>query len=170
MSVVKKGIAWVPVEADSEGTRIGGVAPAELVEHWPFFEGEPLPFFGQLVSDEEPTIFLFLSNSGERSWQPVGGANAVLVEGSWEVGDWIDVKPLEGRPAPLYSEGAYAPESMNHDPKWLQGEEDQAGFDFIFQVPSQVDGGDAINIGGAYGDAYVFLSGDGSAGRMLWQA
>lgn len=170
MSVTKKGITWFPVENDSTGTRIGGVAPEILKEHWPFFEGEPLPFFGQIASDDEPTVYLFLSNTGARSWQPENGANAVLVEGSWEVGDWIETKPLGDVPAPLYCEHTFAPETMNFIPKWLQGEEEQAGFDFIFQIPSQIDGADAINIGEGYGDAYVFVSEDGSTGRILWQS
>lgn len=170
MSVIKKGIVWFPVENDSAGTRIGGNAPEVLKGHWPFYEGEPLPFFGQIVSDDEPTAYLFLSNDGSRSWQPQDGANAVLIEGSWEVGDWIETKPLGDVPAPLYSEQAYAPETMNVIPKWLQGEEYQSGYDFIFQIPSQIDGGDGINIGNGYGDAYVFLSEDGRTGRMLWQS
>lgn len=170
MSVVKKGIAWFPVEIDSTGTRVGGNAPDAVKDHWPFFEGNPLPFFGQIVCDDEPTVYLFLSNTGTRSWQPQNGANAVLVEGSWGGGDWVETKPLEDVPAPLYSEQAFAPESMNSAPKWLQGEEEQDGFDFIFQIPSQIDGADGINIGEGYGDAYVFLSEDGTAGRMLWQS
>ncbi|MBC9706674.1 MAG: hypothetical protein H9W81_17315 [Enterococcus sp.] len=170
MSVVKKGIAWFPVENDSVGTRVGGNAPDILMEHWPFFEGSPLPFLGQLVCDDEPTVYLFLANDGTQSWQPQNGANAVLVEGSWEVGDWIETKPVDSLSAPLYCEQAFAPETMNTSPKWLQGEEEQPGFDFIFQIPSQIDGAEAINIGNAYGDAYVFLSEDGTTGRMLWQA
>lgn len=175
-AVSKKGINWEPVEQHVPVTRVGGFPSINeeklLSKNWPHFDGKPLPFFAQVAVDESTIAYVFLDDSVDGSWQAEGGPNAVLVAGSWVVGDWVEIKPLESNldSMPLYCDKAFAPDSNLEEPVWLQGDETPEGFRFLCQIPSQVDGGDLINIGDAYGDAYIFISDDNKTGKVLWQS
>lgn len=174
--VAKKGINWSPVDPHLPVTRLGGspsINEEKLISRsWPHFEGKPLPFFGQVAIDESTLAYVFLDDTVDGSWQAENGANAVFISGSWIVGDWIELKPLGKHTGqmPVYSVDAFAPDSTLKEPVWLQGDETPEGYDFLFQFPSQVDGGEKINIGAGYGDAYVFISHDKKTGKVLWQS
>jgi hypothetical protein len=174
--VSKKGINWSSVEPHSPVTRVGGLPSINeerlLSKHWPHFDGKPLPFFAQVAIDESTIAYVFLDDTADASWQAEEGPNAVLIAGSWVAGDWIELKPLEShlKGMPQYSKQAFAADSSLKEPIWLQGDETPEGYTFLFQIPSQVDGGDLINIGDAYGDAYVFISEDKKTGKVLWQS
>lgn len=174
--VSKKGINWSSVNPHLPVTRVGGypsVNEEKLIsKNWPHFDGKPLPFFAQVAIDDSTMAYIFLDDKVDGSWQAENGPNAVLVSGSWVVGDWIEIKPLKRHLShiPLYCEESFAPDSSLKEPVWLQGDETPEGYEFLFQVPSQVDGGEKINIGAGYGDAYIFISEDKKTGKVLWQS
>lgn len=176
-AIVKHGVRWAPCNADKFITRFGGVPSGNttmgadaIVNAWPHFNGNPLPFFAQIVLNDDQAAYVFLDDTVEGSWQAEGGANAVLVSPIGTPVDWVEYKPLESDMGPLYSEKAYTPLSDLDEPVWLQGDETPDGYTFRLQVPSQIDTDGNVNIGDGYGDAYIFISDSDSSGRVLWQS
>lgn len=145
-------------------TRIGGEPP--VLEHWPHFEGKPLPFFCQVKISESKVAWVFLDDSVEGSWAIEDSANAVIVSGE-PAPAWVSLQPLGQRKAPVKVKEAITPENILEAPEWLQGDETPEGYHFVLQVSSHESG---LNIGAGYGTVYVFISDDEKQGRVLWQS
>lgn len=168
--VIKNGMTWAEGDVPNATMRIGGWDNASVssVDRWPCFKGKPLAYFGWVQPDSGPRLYLFIGDTRDGSWKPEQGANAVLGDGITSP-EWVTMESVNE--AALFSDNVYSTADPLPDaPKWLQGEETPEGYEFVSQIPSQIDGGDEINIGEGYGTAYVFRSEDGKSARVLWQS
>lgn len=169
MGITKDDMEWhevVSTESGKHAISVGGFNTLLELDYWPHFNGKPLRYFGTVIDAGTP-MYLFLGDTEDSSWQAEDGGNCVLVDGG-EWPEWVEVKSVT-EPV-LFSDRCFATDDERTEPKWLQGEETPEGFEYVAQIPSQVDGGEVINIGEGYGTAYVFWSHDGSKARMVWQS
>lgn len=178
-------IAWKKINPYNSVTRCGGYPfpnptyAGNPLANWPHFNGKPLPFFAQVVLSPTSFALVFLDDTVDGSWQAEDGANAVLISDSETFPHWVDIKPLE-RDTPdnismRFCEDGYkcpswTPSAVPSSPNWLQGDEQPESSRLVLEIPSQLDGGDAVNIGKAYGTAYVFVSNDNKQGWVIWQS
>lgn len=165
-AVIVDSMSWVPVSNEKKRVTVGGAPTLATVEQWPHFNEEPLPFFGSVIFDGK-TAELFLGSTDNQSWLLEGGSNCVSVDG--EFPEWVTVKPV-GEPVLYTDAGVWGTDDTLPEPEWLQGDETPDGFEFVAQIPSQIDGGEVINIGDGYGTAYVFVQPGTNNARMVWQS
>lgn len=166
MNWYKFGDDYCPDEGDDlPYMLIGGEPKEDFLQNWPHFKGVPLPFFGDALFHDKQ-LNIFLGETEEESWELEDGANCVSVNGNFP--HWIETKPVS-EPI-LFAENYFGTYDHLDEPEWLQGDELPDGYVFVAQVPSQIDGGQLINIGDGFGTAYVFMSDDNESARMVWQS
>lgn len=179
-------ITWKKVNGYSPVTRCGGYPfpspdyTGDPLNNWPHFNGKPLPFFAQVVLSPTTFALVFLDDRVEGSWQAENGANAVIISDSKAFPHWVDIKPLEPHTPDAVSmrycdEDGYRcpswiPSGVPSAPNWLQGDQQPEDSRLVLEIPSQIDGGDKVNIGNSYGTAYVFVSNDNKRGWVIWQS
>lgn len=173
MTEIINGVAWERTDSSEHShlhVAIGGLPSnvANMTDRWPHVNGHPLSFFGTVNSRYTTgDVLLFLGVTEDESWKPEGGSNCAYVEGeNWP--EWVEFQSVDEPVS--FCESTYASDTVVDEPNWLQGEETPSGYSFIAEIPSQIDGGEEVNIGEGYGTAYVFASEDGKAARMLWQS
>lgn len=163
---VVDSMSWVPVITERKHIIVGGSPSITKVDSWPHFNDEALPYFGCIQHDGR-ILELFLGSADNQSWLLEDGANCVSVDG--EFPSWITLSSVE-QPILYTNEGTWGTDDTLEEPEWLQGDETPEGFVFVAQIPSQVDGGEIINIGDGYGTVYVFADLESNNARMVWQS
>lgn len=179
-------ITWKKKNSYSPVTRCGGYPfpnpnyTGNPLENWPHFNGKPLPFFAQVVLTPTSFALVFLDDSVDGSWQAENGANAVIISDSKAFPHWVDIKPLESNTSDSismrycdedgYKCPSWTPSGVPSVPNWLQGDQQPEDSRLVLEIPSQIDGGDMVNIGNSYGTAYVFVSNDNKRGWVIWQS
>lgn len=159
-------MSWVPVNGKQKLVTVGGYPIHVTLNNWPHFDGEALPYFGS-IKYAGKTLEMFLGSTDNQSWLLEGGANCVAVDGKlpeWVTGVKISEEVL------CIPEGVWGTDDTLNEPEWLQGDETPEGFRFVAQIPSQIDGGEAVNIGDGYGTAYIFADSEVNTARMVWQS
>lgn len=167
MSVEIDGVSWSRVvgEKPSDGLIVGGNPPQGYLSAWPHYNGLPLPYFASYEGDGL-NVEVFIGSAEEESYLLEDGANAVIVNGN--APEWITLEPVDE--SKIYVDGMFVPDRIETEAVWLQGDETPDDFELLFQVPSQIDGGEEVNIGEGYGTAYVFVDNERNTGRVVWQS
>lgn len=179
-------ITWKKVNNLKGVTRCGGYPfpnseyAGDPLKNWPYFNEKPLPFFAQVVLSPTSFALVFLDDSVEGSWQAENGANAVLISDTESFPHWVDIKPLEPDTPDSISMRfrdkeelrcpAWTPSGVPSAPNWLQGDQQPEDSRLVLEIPSQIDGGDKVNIGNSYGTVYIFVSNDNKRGWVIWQS
>lgn len=153
----------------------GWNASAADLNEWPHFEGKPLPYLATVTKSGKSLHVFMDQNSESESWKLEGGGNCVRdFNGNYP--EWIETKPVD---APVLAAEESRSVPMSSKPTWVQGDEtptsqidsSESEWEFVTEIPSQVNGKTIVNIGEAYGTAYVFLSPhDTPLARVLWQS
>jgi hypothetical protein len=152
-------------------TRLGGQPSWSATPRWPLFDGEPLPFLGQIRVDQG-LILLFLSlNPDSMSWEPEDGGNAAFIEPDGEFPSWTT--PADRDKGPVLLPEILVPDDslvIGGEPDWIQQDETPAAAtQFVCTLRGMPDLLGHLEIGDA-GNAYVFLSSTGHRARILWQS
>lgn len=154
---------------------IGGLPTRDdnyLVNNWPYFNNDPLPFLAQVIIDESETLYVFINDMNEayESWSPENSSNVVLSSLNFENNispDWITLKTNKNPESRL--ENTYLIVGKLDEPEWLQGDEAPEDSEFILQIPSTFNDAEEANFGlEGYGTIYIFKTSDN--GRVLWQS
>lgn len=181
--VMQDTYVWDMVDIDAHGTRVGGVKNFGL-DKWPHFEGKPLPFTAQYLTDEGKYIYVFVDQR-RPSQNAENQANCALVEGgpvpSWIELSSLNVSPSNGARNPLYAFKPKTPSQMRPTPINLEKSDYPEGYDFLIQfghsmiqfmnVPSENVNQNTLNqFAFPYrGDMYLFHNPETLEARVLWQ-
>lgn len=159
-------VLWTSAHSSSKTVIGGKLSDSFNQAAYPHFDGKPLPYFAQLALDNEQIAYIFLNDHIDGSWAAENAANAVIIAS--KAPDWVTVAPL-AHTAPKRLRKAYThSEPIPTEPDWLQGDETPENFNFVLQVPSNID--PKLNIGDGYGTVYIFINDDQTTGRIVWQS
>lgn len=167
MVVTKDNMNWKPLDELDENPKVlvGGDPKTVTIESWPVFNKEKLPFFAR-IEHRNKVLEVFLGSTDNESWLAENGANCVTVDG--KIPEWIE--PEEVNQTIQSFESKWGTNDSIPEPLWLQGDETPEGYEFVAQIPSQIDGGEEVNIGQGYGTAYIFYNTENNNARMVWQS
>lgn len=171
------GMNWTPVIGESLplGAHIvvGGHRFVDL-EKWPVFNDEKLKFLATILlpndAETQHVLNVFIGSTEVESWAIEGAGNCVIVDGV--APEWVSLIPVTADVLSdlLYTDQEFTTSDAREEAEWLQGDETPEDFTYVAQIPSQVDGGELINIGDGYGTAYVFFSSETNSARVVWQS
>ncbi len=162
-----------PTEADAPITRLGGQPSWTGTPRWPTYQGQPLPFLGQIAFLEGRIVLVFMSDDPDTApWQPSDGGNAAIIEPNGDLPPWVTPDARSTGPTALPGNPLVPdqPLQLHGQPDWLQYDEtpdDTA--QFLYQLDSFIDPDGYLTFGDG-GTAYLFVSPDHRQARILWQS